>query len=194
MRRINSAMVRKALIGATAVCAGALFAGAASADTVLTLVGPISGNTVGPQSTSNPCIIAGTTCQQPAFMDYNNFASSGNLTAFDMYSTNANPGSQNGTPVANGVKGDPYTVGQLTRNGLGTFDVAIDVNTSGQRGETLNSFQVLDCGTDTTCATPTILAHYTGPTLIGNISNQGNGFADFTLNTVSLAGLPSTDN
>src|SRR6516165_5405171 len=172
MRRINSAMVRKALIGAIAVCAGALFGGAASADSVLTLVGPISGNTVGPQSTSNPCIIAGTTCQQPAFMDYNNFASSGNLTAFDMYSTNANPGSMNGTPVANGVKGVPYTVGQLTSNGLGTFDVAIDVNTS-HNGETLNSFQVLDCGTDTTCATPTTLFHYTGPTLIGNVFNNG---------------------
>ena len=194
MRRINSAMVRKALIGATAVCAGALFAGAASADTVLTLVGPIQGNTVGPQSTSNPCIIAGTTCQQPAFMDYNNFTSSGGISSFNMFSTNANPGSMNGTNVPDGVKGVPYTVGTFTNNNLAVFDVAIDVNTSGAAGETLQSFQVLDCGTDATCANPTVLFHFTGPTLIGNVANNGNGFADWTLNTVSLAGLPSTDN
>src|SRR3954471_22724664 len=48
--------------------AGATFAwaGAAAAATALTLVGPIDGNTVGPQSASNPCVIAGTTCSQPA--------------------------------------------------------------------------------------------------------------------------------
>ena len=40
----------------------------------LTLTGPIAGNTVGPQSTSNPCIIAGTQCQQPA--------GSGSITSF----------------------------------------------------------------------------------------------------------------
>jgi len=186
--------IRLAWIGVGATAAMFALTGTASADSVLTLVGPISGNTVGPQSTSNPCIIAGTTCQQPAFMDYNNFASSGNLTAFDMYSTNANPGSMNGTNVPDGVKGVPYTVGTFTNNNLAVFDVAIDVNTSGAAGETLQSFQVLDCGTDATCANPTVLFHFTGPTLIGNVANNGNGFADWTLNTVSLAGLPSTDN
>ena len=37
-----------------------------------------------------------------------------------------------------------------------------------------------------------VLYNYVGPTNIGNINNNGNGFADFTLNTVSLAGLAST--
>ena len=38
-----------------------------------------------------------------------------------------------------------------------------------------------------------MLYNYVGPTPIGNVGNNGNGFADFTLNTVNLAGLPSTD-
>src|SRR6516165_11472904 len=135
--------IRLAWIGVGATAAMFALTGTASADSVLTLVGPISGNTVGPQSTSNPCIIAGTTCQQPAFMDYNNFTSSGGISSFNMFSTNANPGSMNGTNVPDGVKGVPYTVGTFTNNNLAVFDVAIDVNTSGAAGETLQSFQVL---------------------------------------------------
>ena len=80
----------------------------AIADTALTLTGPILGNTVGPQSTSNPCIIAGTQCQNPAGFGFNNFTSSGAISSYDMYST---------TPTANvadGVQGTPYTVAQLT--------------------------------------------------------------------------------
>src|SRR5215831_12997773 len=76
----------------------------------LTLVGPIQGNTVGPQSASNPCVIAGTQCQQPAGMGFNNFTQSGAISSYNMYST---------TPTANvadGVKGTPYTVGQLASN------------------------------------------------------------------------------
>jgi hypothetical protein len=51
----------------------------------------------------------------------------------------------------------------------------------------LQSFEVWDTTTNTR------LYHYDGPTLIGNVFNNGNGWADWTLNTVSLAGLPSTD-
>src|SRR5262252_2375248 len=91
------------LLGALAaiVLPTALFA------TPLTLVGPIQGNTIGPQSASLPCIIAGTQCQQPASMGFNNFTQSGAISSYNMYST---------TPtgnVADGVKGTPYTVGQL---------------------------------------------------------------------------------
>src|SRR5262245_55154614 len=73
----------------------------------LTLTGPIAGNTVGPQSASNPCIIAGTQCQQPAGFGFNNFTSSGAISSYNMYST---------TPTANvadGVQGTPYTVAQI---------------------------------------------------------------------------------
>jgi len=89
--------------------------------------------------------------------------------------------------VADGVQGTPYTVAQLT-GAVGTsFVVAIDVNTTSAAGATLQLFEVIDTTTNT------VLYNYVGPTPIGNVGNNGNGFADFTLNTVSLAGLPSTD-
>jgi hypothetical protein len=151
-------------------------AGAASA-IPLTLSGPIAGNTIGPQSTSNPCIIAGTQCQQPASMGFNNFTQGGNISSFNMFST---------TPTANiadGVQGAPYTVSQLTGalGGSTSFVIAIDVNTSGEGGETLQLFEVIINGA--------VAYDFTGPTNIGNINNNGNGFADWTLGTVSLAGL-----
>jgi hypothetical protein len=166
-------------VGATAVMLA--LTGAASADTILTLTGPIAGNTVGPQSTSNPCIIAATQCQQPAGFGFNNFTSSGSISSYNMYSTTPT------ATVADGVQGTPYTVGQLT-GAIGTaFNIAIDVNTTAAHGETLQLFEVLDTTTNTR------LYHYTGPTLIGDELNNGNGFGDWTLSTVNLAGLPSTD-
>lgn len=44
---------------------------------------------------------------------------------------------------------------------------------------------------DTTLGTT--LAHYTGSANIGNVNNNGNGFGDYSLNTVDLTGLASTD-
>ena len=85
---------------------------------VLTLTGPLPGNTVGPQSASNPCIIAGTTCQNGTF-PYTNFDQSGNLSQY----TESSP---------------TYTVSQFANN---NFDIAIDVNTA-QNGETLQYFDV----------------------------------------------------
>jgi len=150
-------------------------AGAASA-IPLTLTGPIAGNTVGPQSTSNPCVIAGTQCQQPASMGFNNYTQSGNISSYNMFST---------TPTANvadGVQGTPYTVAQLTGTlGSTSFNIAIDVNTTGAAGETLLLFEVIINGA--------VAYDYIGPTNIGNVNNNGNGFADWTLGTVNLAGL-----
>jgi len=144
----------------------------------LTLVGPIQGNTVGPQSTSNPCIIAATQCQQPASMGFNNFTSSGNISSYNMFSTTPT------ATVADGVQGTPYTVSQLTGAlGSTSFNVAIDVNTAAG-GETLQLFEVIINGA--------VAYNFVGPALIGNAANNGNGFADFTLNTVSLAGLTGT--
>src|SRR5678815_3681457 len=77
---------------------------ASAADTLLTLTGPIAGNTVGPQSASAPCVIAGTNCQNPAGFGFNNFAQGGNQTSFNAYSTT--PTAQ----LADGVQGTPYTV------------------------------------------------------------------------------------
>jgi hypothetical protein len=153
--------------------------------TPLTLVGPIVGNTVGPQSTSNPCIIAGTQCQQPLGFGFNNFISNGSISDYNMYST---------TPTAtvlDGVKGTPYTVSQLSSLGSTRFNVAIDVNTTQAAGETLQLFEVLQC-TDATCTTTAVLFDFHGPANIGNVNNNGNGFADWTLNTVDLTGLAPT--
>lgn len=135
----------------------------------------VPGNTVGPQSTQNPCIIAATTCQQPAGFGYNNYTQGGNISSYNMFST---------TPTAqvnDGVQGTPYTVAQLVGAGLTSFVIGIDVNTTGAAGETLQLFQVIINGV--------VAYDYIGPTLIGNISNNGNGYADWTLGTVSLAGL-----
>jgi len=149
-------------------------ASSASAVTTLTLTGPVLGNTVGPQSTSNPCIIAATQCQQPSGFGFNNFTSTGNISSYNMYST---------TPTANvadGVQGTPYTVSQLTAAGLTAFSIAIDVNTAAG-GETLQLFEVIINGV--------VAYNYVGPTLIGDIANNGNGFGDWVLSTVDLTGL-----
>jgi hypothetical protein len=102
---------------------------------------------------------------------------------YDMYST---------TPTANvadGVEGTPYTVAQLGTLGDGTnmFWVAIDVNTTGAAGETLTLFEVINVTTNT------VLYTFDTSTNIGNINNNGNGWADYTLRTVDLSGQASTD-
>jgi hypothetical protein len=132
----------------------------------LTLVQEAAG-TVGPQSTSNPCIIAATTCQQPAGLAYNNFTSSGAISSYN--------------------ESQSYTVSNLTSFVGNVFNVAIDVNTTNAAGETLNSFTL----TNTT--TGTVLYQYTGGFNIGSLSSNGNGFADFTLQTFNLTGLNPTD-
>jgi len=122
------------IIGATAAIVA--LTGAASA-VPLTLTGPIQGNTVGPQSTSAPCVIAATQCQQPAGFGFNNFTSSGGISSYNMFSTTPT------ATVADGVQGTPYTVAQLTGAGLSLFDIAIDVNTTGAATETLQLFEVI---------------------------------------------------
>jgi hypothetical protein len=180
--RLNKYLQQLAVAGAIA-----LVGTAASAVTTLTLSGPINGNSVGPQSTSNPCIIAGTQCQQPAGFGFNNFTASGAIFTYDMSST-----TPTGT-VANGVAGTPYTVSQLTALNLGaTFSVAIDVNTTSAAGETLNFFEVLINGVQQYVYNPGAPT-LTDGTVIGNVNNNGNGYADWLLGTISLAGLAPTD-
>src|SRR5262245_28467657 len=142
----------------------------------LTLTGPIAGNTVGPQSSSNPCIIAATQCQQPGGFGFNNFSSSGAISSYNMYST---------TPTAtipDGVPGIPYTVAQIdaVTNNL-PFVVAIDVNTTQAAGETLQLFEVIVNGA--------VAYNFVGPAAIGGINNNGNGFGDWTLGVIDLSGF-----
>ena len=155
---------------------------AASAAVLLTLTGPISGHTVGPQSTSNPCVICGTNAQNPAGFGYNNFTESGSISSYNMWSTTPT------ATVADGVQGTPYTVAQIeTAVNNSPFVVAIDVNTTGAESETLQLFEVWDT------TTQTVLYNYIGPTVIGAVNNNGNGWADWTLGNINLSGLPSTD-
>ena len=173
-------ILKLSLAGTLAIGLTVALPGAAAA-VPLTITGPVTTNTVGPQSTSNPCIIAGTNCSQPDFMGYNNFTQAGNISSFNMFSTTPT------ATVADGVQGTPYTVGQLT-NGLNSnsFIVAIDVNTTGAAGEMLTAFEVIIGGV--------VAYNYQGPPLnIGNVGNNGNGFGDYFTSVISLAGLaPST--
>src|SRR5262245_26580429 len=143
--------------------------GMASAVT-LTLNGPIQGNTVGPQSTSNPCIICATQAQQPAGFGFNNFTSAGNISAFNMFSTTPT------ATVADGVQGTPYTGAQLNAVAPLGFSVAIDVNSTAAAGETLQLFQVIVNGV--------VRDSFTGPAAIPP-GNNGNGFGDYLLATVA---------
>jgi len=147
-------------------------AGVAGAADNLTLTGPIAGNTIGPQSTSAPCVIAGTQCQNPAGFGFNNFDATGNVTSYNMYSTTPT------ATLADSQVGNPYLASQITGIVGNTFNVAIDVNTA-QNGETLQSFEVIIGGA--------VVYNFSTPTLIGNISNNGNGFGDWTLGTIDLS-------
>ena len=157
-------------LGATA----AIFALAEAAFAIpLTLTGPVANNSVGPQSASAPCIIAATNCSQPAGFGFNNFTASGAISSYNMYST---------TPTAtvpDGVQGTPYTVSQIEAVVGSIFQVAIDVNTTNASGETLQLFEVIVNGA--------VAYNYVGPTPIGNIVNNGNGYADWTLGVVDLS-------
>ena len=136
----------------------------------LTLTGPINGNVLGPQSTANPCIIAATQCQQPAGFGFNNYTSSLAITSYNMFSTSPT------ATVADSVQGTPYTGAQLDAVAPLGFVVAIDVNTT-TGGETLQLFQVIVNGV--------VRDSFTGPFLIGNIANNGNGFGDWSLGVIS---------
>src|SRR5215471_11613271 len=115
------------LIGVAATAVTLALPGPASAATLTLLPGagtPFTNNIEGPQSTANPCIIAGTQCQQPAGFGFNNFTSAGNISSFNMFSTTPT------ATVADGVQGTPYTGAQLNAVAPQGFDVAIDVNST----------------------------------------------------------------
>lgn len=173
--------LRKLALLPAAVAMTFAWAGAATAATELTLTGPIDGNIIGPQSTSNPCIIAGTQCSQPEGFGYNNFTSTGAITDYSAWST-----TPTGT-LADDTEGNPYTVAQLTALGSDSFLVAIDVNTTNEAGETLTLFEVWNTTTNT------LLYYFNEATNIAEGINNGNGWADWTLGTVSLADQASTD-
>lgn len=138
------------------------FASAAGAVTPLTIQAEAP-QTVGPQSASAPCIIAGTTCQNGGFA-YTNFDQSGNVSFYNLSS-----------PV--------YRVSDLP---FLSFAVAVDVNTA-SGGEFLNSFTLTDLTTNT------VLYSFAGALIGSPLANNGNGYADWTLRSFNLSNLALTD-
>jgi PEP-CTERM motif len=166
-------ILKMSLAGTLAIGLTVALPGAAAAVPITLTLTAEGQQEIGPQSTSNPCIIAATQCQQPAGFGFNKFISSGAISSYDMTST---------TPTAtvlDGVDGTPYTVAQLEALGSSAFLVAIDVNTTAAAGETLQLFEVIVNGV--------VEYIYNGPTVIGGVSNNGNGFADWTLGVVDLS-------
>src|SRR5262245_44872264 len=104
--------------------------------------------TVGPQSTSAPCIIAATQCQQPAGFGFTDFTQNGSVPDYDEFSPE-------------------YMVSDFP---FLSFNVAIDVNTTNEEGEILDFFEVLVNGVQEWV--------YEGDENIGALSSNGNGYAD----------------
>jgi len=126
--------------------------------------------TLGPQSTSAPCIIAGTQCKNPDDFPFTNFTQGGNISAFDEDSPT-------------------YTIDQFP---FLSFDVAVDVNTNSDAGETLQLFSVFvdTDGADGAGDFEEIYT-FTGPAPIGDASNAGNGFGDWLLGSIDLSSFAS---
>jgi len=146
----------------------------AFADSILTLVAEPA-HTVGPQSSSNPCIIAATTCQQDtSVFDYDNYTQKGSIPSYNEFSP-------------------AYTNAQiLALFPNRAFNIAVDVNTA-DNGEILDLFEVFINCSDSTCSNGTRIYHYDADANIGSLSANGNGYADWTLRTVDLTGLTFTN-
>jgi hypothetical protein len=118
--------------------------------------------TLGPQSESAPCIIAGTQCQNPDGFDFTNFV-------------------QGGQPPSNFDENSPeYLISDFP---FLSFDIAIDVNTNAAASEMLDSFSVLVNGVEE--------YSFTGPAAIGDASNAGIGFGDWLLTSIDLSSVAS---
>lgn len=128
---------------------------------------------VGPQSSSNPCIIAGTNCSQPT--DVNGVVqAAGTKMAFNNFNQNVNSFNLN----------QDYTIEQIRFFVGNTFWVAIDVNTTSAGSERLLEFSVKNQTTNT------VLYDFLTDTNVGqNLANNGNGYADYTLRTVDLTNV-----
>ena len=145
---------------------GALLLGAGAAQAIPLTLTAAAPRTLGPQSTSAPCIIAGTQCQNPDDFPFTNFTQGGNISAFDEDSPT-------------------YTIDQFP---FLNFNVAIDVNTNRAASETLQAFRIfVDADGEAGAGGFDEIYTFTGPALIGNASNAGNGFGDWMLGPVDLS-------
>jgi PEP-CTERM motif len=163
---VSMSRIRRAAVLAT-LLAGA---GVAEAVPIALTLEQQPPQTIGPQSTSAPCIIAGTQCQNPANFSFTNFIQAGNITAFDEDSPT-------------------YTIDQFP---FLSFAVAIDVNTTQEEGETLHSFSVfVDADGAGGPGGFEQIYFFTGPSVIGTVSSNGNGYGDWTLEAIDLTSYAS---
>ena len=121
--------------------------------------------TLGPQSTSAPCIIAGTNCKNPDTFPFTDFKQSGNDPDYDEDSPT-------------------YRIDQFP---FLNFNVAIDVNTNSAAGETLQLFSVFVDEDGDGAGGFEEIYNFTGPALIGDPANGGNGFGDWLLSSIDLS-------
>jgi PEP-CTERM motif len=142
-----------------------LVAGAAAsyADTV-TLVGPIDTHDY-QQTTNNPCVIGNPSCQNPA--------------GFNVTTIPANPAGN----TYNMVQSPTYTVSQIESIvGSNAFWVGIDINQTSVP-QTLDYFGMTVNGV--------VVDSFSTLTSVPS-SNNGNGYADYLLETFHLAGFAGT--
>ena len=180
--------MRKFLLAATMLTA---LASGAKADAVNNLNFGLLGALAVPQSASAPCVIcASQQAHNPVGFGFNDFVNNGSLTTFNMFSTNITGA------LADGVRGTPYTTGQLrgvldaiTPGFDVTFGIAIDINTAGgPNGDAhhLDFFQLINLGLPGTGDEEVIFD-------IRNVAmpviDNGNGKADYLLTGFDLSGV-----
>ena len=172
--------MRKFLLSCTALAALTLPASAGTLN-VIELANPV------PQAISSPCIICGTTVQNPIGFGFNNFDTTGHTDSVNLFSTNLF------TTLASGVQSpfaDNYTVGELG-TALGnqfSFGIAIDVNADGHTSPMiLDFFQIIDLGAPG-IGDETILFQTAGPISLPDIRN-GNGKGDYLITGANLGGV-----
>jgi PEP-CTERM putative exosortase interaction domain len=141
--------------------------GTASYASTITLVGPDPNKTY-QQTTNSPCVMGNPSCSNPA--------------GFGFTPLSANPPGDAYTNIASPT----YTVSQILGIvGSNAFFVGVDVNQTSV-AQSLSYFAMTVNGNVVDLFNPASPASI--PT-----SNNGNGFADYLLETFSLAGFAGTD-
>jgi len=140
--------------------------GTVSYASTITLVGPDPNKTY-QQTTNNPCVIGNNSCQNPAGFNFTDLGA-GNVNSYVM------------------IASPTYTVSQII--GIvnsNSFWVGIDINqATGQGAQTLDYFAMKVNGS--------VVDVFSTLTSVPS-ANNGNGFADYLLETFSLAGFAGND-
>jgi len=175
--------MKKLLLAATMLTA---LAGGANAQDNLNII-TIPDPDVVPQSQSSPCIICATNqAHNPITFGYNNFTSTGNISSFNMFSTNLF------ATVGDGIRGTTYTAGQIINIVQAiditsfSFAVAVDINTTGAKSEYLDLFQLINLGLPGT-GDEEVIFQLSNVALPG--IHNGNGAADYLITGFDLSGI-----